>query len=360
MARGVTVISRTGETTLEVSAIRAVDGDPSSAWATPTHDLPQSMTIALPARSRIDKVGIVTARKPAFGAGQVMFERTVDGSSFMPLRTIVCARTNDPQWFDVTPSEATGLRVTILDDPAASNVHSYSILARGTELEAPHLGDISGCWTINGYRARFARRQAHVTGVLELGRQPLQFDGDFDGRTYRLSWIRGNDYGLALFTVSPDSRHLSGIEWHEEAIPLFYGDSWFGAHGDCSPTAYDATTPVKLLQRTGRYSLFGIRFRDDGSIDATESTVTLARLKAFLATATEVRLVAHEFRRPDAAANRNFAQRELDALRQHLERSGAKLTGVTFVNRGSDNPRQAPFNELQRALYSTIDLEIRK
>src|SRR6266571_8747227 len=79
LAHGSTVVSRTGEVLLDFSALRAVDGDPGSFWLSPMHDLPQSMVIALPARSRIDRVGIRTLPKGAFTPNHVTFETSIDG-----------------------------------------------------------------------------------------------------------------------------------------------------------------------------------------------------------------------------------------------------------------------------------------
>jgi len=36
------------------------------------------------------------------------------------------------------------------------------------------------------------------------------------------------------------------------------------------------------------------------------------------------------------------------------------VQNVTFVARGSDAPRQNPDNDMMRAIYSTVDLEIRR
>jgi hypothetical protein len=224
-------------------------------------------------------------------------------------------------------------------------VRLYSVLARGSEVEPPHPGDITGCWSINGRNARFLRRGSRVIGVLEVGKQQIRFDGGFDGRIYRLNWIRGNDYGMALLTVAPDGQRLSGLQWHEEAIPMFFGDSWFGEKLTCSATIADSEEVVAaMLRRTGRYSLY--------SIDPQLLTRILG--------AGKVRFVAHEFRQPTPEKNREFAQRELEALRRQLQAAGAKLDGVAFVAQGSDAPRQKPVTEAMRALYSTVDLEIQR
>jgi len=345
LAHGGTVVARTGEAMLEVSALRAIDGEPGSFWMSPPHDLPQSMVIALPARSRIDKAGIRTIGKGAFTANHVTFETSIDGRTFTPAITIKSADTSDAQWFDIKPAEAACLRVTMVDSVLRSHdVRLNSVLARGAELEPAHPGDITGCWSINGEQARFARRGAHVVGILETRKEPMRFDGGFDGRIYRLNWIRGNDHGMTLLTVAPDGLHLSALNWHEEAIPMFLDTSWFGEKLTCSASIADsAEVAVALLHRTGRFSLYD-----------------RADLPRLLRESASVQFVAHEFRFPTAEQNREASKHELAALQQQLQSAGVEVSKITFVAKGSDAPRQQPVTEAMRALYSTIDLEIRR
>jgi hypothetical protein len=340
MAHGGTVVSRTGEALLDASALQTIDGHPGSFWMTPVHDVPQTITVALPARSRIEKLGIRTVAKGDFGTNHVTFEVSTDGRAFSQLASIKSAATDDAQWFDVRPVDAAYVRVTIVDSTIPDHdVRLYSLLVHGTELEPARAGDITGCWTINGEQARFSRRGSHVVGILQTGKEPMRFEGAFDGRIYRMSWIRGNDYGMTLLNVSPDGQHLSAANWHEEAIPLFFDTSWFGERNRCSMQIPDSSqVAAALLRRTGRYSLYG------------DSDV-LPLLKLF----PTFRFVAHEFRFPSAKENHDAAERALAPLRKQFEGQS-----IEFVAAGSDNPRQRPDTESMRVLYSTIDVEIRR
>jgi len=331
IAHGATVVSRTGEAFLGASALRATDGHPGTFWMTPLADLPQSMVVALPSRSRIDRVGIRTFIEGGFAANRVAFEGSSDGKTFLPIIAIKSASTNDAQWFDVKPIELSSIRVTMIDGAVENHdLRLYSILATGKELEPARPGDIAGCWTINGEQARFQRHGSYVIGVLQTGKEPMRFDGAFDGRIYRLSWIRGNDYGMALITVSPDGQHLSGLNWHEEAIPMFFDTSWFGERSKCALPIREPAAAI--LQRTGRLSLYG----------RTELPITPS---------AQFRFVAHEFRFPTAKENHDAAERACEPWAKR---------GFACIAAGSDNPRQDPVTESMRALYSTVDVEIRR
>jgi len=362
IARGTAVVDRTGEALFDVSAINTIDGDYGSYWLTPPHDFPQSVTLSLPARSRIDRVGIRTMQRASLAANHVQFETSLDGKTWKPLTTIQSSDTPDAQWFDVPAAEARQMRVTLLDsvDPQR-DVRLHSILARGTELEPPRLGSIDGCWALNGRAAAFSQRASHVLGALAIGNQPLYLDGGTDGRLYRFVWIRGNDYGLAAVAVAPGGKRLSAMEWHEEAIPMFLGEPWFGERGTCAAPELRTDVPLALLRRVGRYSAFGLRFKTGDSLDPDESRDALDALVRIIASLrVPARIVVHELREPTPAANKARAERELASVRSALAASGADLRRVTFVAAGSDAPRQQPVTEIMRTIYSSVDLEIQR
>jgi hypothetical protein len=335
IAHGATVISRTGETFLQVGADAAIDGDPATFWGNPPRDLPQSVVIGLAARARIERVGLRTPKRLA--ANHVQFEGSLDGATWRPIATIAAAQNDGPQWFNVPPAEASLLRVTMVDGRSTPDVRLLSILVAGKELEPARAGSIDGCWSVNGSPAWFEQRGGRIAGVVTVGKEPVYLDGGAAGRVYRFVWVRGNDYGLALITVSADGKHLTGLPWHEEAITMFRGESWFGercAAGAPHPAVRD-DVPLALLRRVGRYSVFG-GFIPHLSIP--------------------MQIVVHEFREPTPEANKQRAQRIADALQQVLH---APPT-VSFVAAGSDNPRQKPITEAMRLMYSSVDIEIRR
>ena len=359
LTRGAVVTDRTGELFLDASAIRAIDGDPGSFWMSPPADLPQTITIALPARSRIDKVGIRS--DPSYPANHIRFDSSGDGRAFTPLASVMAIRTSDAQWFNVPATELAYLRVTALDtmQPSA-DVRLQSILARGVELEPIHARNLAGCWLMNGEIGAFHGRGARATGAVQTGKELMQLEGGFDGRIYRFNWIRGNDYGYALLAIAPGDQRLNAMTWHEEAIPLFFGEAWFGERAQCNgEPAVETDTAERFLRRAGRYSLFGLRFDENGALDAGASADPLQWLTRMSSTA-DMQLVAHEFRRENSAANRAFAERELQSLRNALQNAGANLKRITYVAKGSDGPRQRPETDAMRSLYSAVDVEIRR
>jgi hypothetical protein len=359
VARGATIVSRTGEAMLIVSAIATIDGEIGTFWTPPPHDYPQSIVIAFAAPSRIDRVGFRSLAALHAEANHVTFERSLDGANWLPLATMTTRHVSTAQWLDVAPAEAAYLRVTIPD--AAYDGHDariHSLLAHGTELAASKNAPIDGCWSINGEAAKFVQHGARVSGVVEQNKQPLFLAGGSNGRIWRFNWIRGNDYGYTALTVSPDGKHLSALNWHEEAIPLFTAFPWFGDRGGCAATPLRDDVPIALLRRAGRVSLFALQFDANGNLLAEASREELQSLANIIrGVPVPLRIIAHEFRQ-DPRRNKEITEREIASIRAAL--ANVDLARVEFIAAGSDSPRQVPESDAARAIYSSVDVEVRR
>jgi hypothetical protein len=359
VTRGATIVSRTGEAMLITSAIATIDGEIGTFWTPPPHDYPQSIVIALAAPSRIDRVGFRSLAASHAEANHVTFERSVDGANWLPLATMTTHHVSTAQWLDVAPAEAAYLRVTIPDAAYAEHdARVHSLLARGTGLALPKNAPIDGCWSINGEAAKFTQHAARVTGVVEQNKQPLFLTGGSNGRIWRFNWIRGNDYGYTALTVSPDGKHLSALNWHEEAIPLFTAFPWFGDRGGCAATPLRDDVPIALLHRAGRVSLFALQFDENGNLLADASREELQSMASIIrGVPGPLRVIAHEFRQ-DSKRNKEITEREIASVRAAL--ANFDLTRVEFVAAGSDSPRQVPESDAARAIYSSVDVEVRR
>jgi hypothetical protein len=359
VARGATIVFRTGEALLTTSAMNTIDGEIGTFWTPPPHDYPQSIVIALAAPSRIDRVGFRSLTGKHAEANHVTFESSLDGANWQPLAAMTSRRIDQAQWTDVAPAEAAYLRVTIPDAAYADHeARIHSLLARGTELAAPKNAPIDGCWSINGEAAKFAQRGTRAMGVVEQDKKPLFLAGGFNGRIGRFNWIRGNDYGFTVLNVSPDGKHLSALNWHEEAIPIFTAFPWFGDRGDCAATPIRDDVPIALLHRAGHVSLFALQFDANGNLLPDPSREELQSLASIIrGVPVPLRIVAHEFRQ-DSKRNKEIAEREIASIRAAL--ANVDLARVEFVAAGSDSPRHVPESDAARAIYSSVDVEVRR
>src|SRR5256885_381888 len=330
LGRGSTVASRPGEAVLESSALAAIDGDPASSWINMPKDFPQSLVVALAAPARIEAIGLRTLAKAAYIPKKIVVETSMDGRTFQPRATFQPKPSDAPQWLDVQPVDAAFVRVTLAEPSVEGEGALNSILVRGRELAPARGGTIDGCWTVNGRRAAFQSRGAHAAGAMQYAHDTLYFDGGSNGTLQRFEWIRGAEYGYAAIAVSPDGLHLNGIQWHEEAVPLFFGDAWFGDRETCA-LEINGDVAHEFLKRVGRHSLYALRFAPDGTLDAAASEEGLRSLVGLLRETAKPRLVAHEFRERTPAANRARAQRALDSLMKALQNAGIEPHRVTLV-----------------------------
>jgi hypothetical protein len=107
--------------------------------------------------------------------------------------------------------------------------------------------------------------------------------------------------------------------------------------------------------------MFGLQFDQNGELIAGPSGEELQALADIIRKApVPLRLVAHEFRQPVATRNKQFAEHEIASVRKALEGLGVDLARVDFLAAGSDSPRQTPATDAARAIYSSVEVEVRR
>ncbi|HEX7191636.1 MAG TPA: discoidin domain-containing protein, partial [Thermoanaerobaculia bacterium] len=338
-----------------------IDTANGTAWVTPADDTTQTVVLSLPARARIDRAGIVSTSVSS-AARDVRFEFSLDGENFTQSVMLNAGLVEGEQSVGVTPPvEAQYVRLSTLKGYSA-HVLIREAVVNGSFLGQPAAGAIDGCWSINGQPATFHSEGATVTGYAG-GTNDTTLDGGSDGRFYRFAWTRDKQYGLAALSVTPDGKHLAAIVWHEQAIDIeqFYADDWLGERGACPP-AKEADVFAAYLQRFGYFPLYALRFADDGALDDAASATALARVTKLIVANPQlsVRFVAHELTHPSPRENLAVAQKRIATLRDALSRRGVAVAKVEFIAMGEERPRRAGTNPLIRAMYSSVDLELRR
>ena len=362
MSRGASVVSRTAELDLLHSAIRLIDTAGGSGWVTPSNDPVQSAVLSLPARARIDHAGILTTRL-ASGARDVRFDFSLDGEHFTRSVTMTAAQQDNPQLVAVNPPvEAQYVRVSPLNG-RGNYVFIRKAIVNGTFLAPPAAGAIDGCWSVNGQPATFRSDHALVFGHVG-GADDTDLEGGSDGRFYRFAWTRDKEYGLAAMSVTPDGKHLASLVWHEQAIegPAFYANDWLGDRAGKDCPKLDVNIFGTYLQRFGYFPLYALEFGDDGTLDDAASSPTLARVTSLLTANRQLRVafVAHELTHASPGENLAVAQRKIATLREALLRRGVDLANVQLMAAGEEHPRRPATSALTRAMYSSVDLELRR
>ncbi len=353
LAYGASVVSRTAESMLDFAAVRAIDGDPGSYWLSPPEDVRQTLTFSLPARSRLTQLGVQTSDNVKVAVREVRFALSVDGINFSPPITMKPAATLGVQLTAIPPTEASYVRIeTIAAGEKLAQL--ISVQARGQELKKPQ-PRLEGCWIVNGEPAWFRQQGARVYGSIG-GRHPIRLEGGSDGRLFRFAWVRGQQYGYAAISVTPDAKNFAGMLWHEEAIPLFFRSAWQGIRNPCAtPPSPPQNVLANHLDRIGRFPLFGLTFDDRNALDEARSSETLGALAAQLKSG-RFRLVSREYRYSEGR-NAEVAATRLNTLAAALRSRGVELEKDALVPLGSSQPRQDPSTAVMRALYGCIEME---
>lgn len=359
MARGAVVASRTGELTLENSALRAIDGEPRSNWVSPSGDPAQTLLFSLGARSRVDSIGASTT--PRYATKTVRYESSLDGKTFTPLATQTLQRIGGEQLVAVKPPvEAQYLRASTIDGYAPL-MDLTSIIARGAEVAPPQARSVAGCWAINTFPAAFFERGGTAYGWYEQ-RERTWLEGGFDGRVWRFVWVRGPQFGLIAMTMTPDSNHLSALKWFEDADPHKIGDSLFGDRRPCAapPPQFSVDVLRTFLERHRWLPLYGLRFDDANQLVPEQSAFAVAELARLIhdVAPRAVHITSRELRGASADADRATSQTRIESLRAELLRRKADLSRVTFIAAGRDDYPTAVWSEIMRTLQSGIEIQI--
>lgn len=346
-AHGAAVVSRTAELTLENSALHAIDGDAITAWSAPPGDALQTLIYSLPARARIERLGVMTRQRSSQQTRVVAFSVSDDGQNYEPLPPFKTAAADAAQFFDAAVARARYVRADVTEGSHFTVLQSIYVMGEWLEPRSVH--PIAGCWTINGFDARFVETNGRIAGLIE-GEERTIFDGGRDDATYRVTWATGPQWGEGLFTLSPDGTRLSGLRWHEEPTMVSSGSAWFGERKPCAPAPVETDHVLgRFMSGEGWYPLFA---QGDGRLEIIDDV--LRRVPA----PQRIKLVSRELRAESADENRRIAEARLESLRAELTKRRTDLSRIDFEAPGSASPRHPTSSLAARSLYSVIEIQV--
>jgi len=136
-------------------------------------------------------------------------------------------------------------------------------------------------------------------------------------------------------------------------------ESWFGQRSTCGAPIPHEDVATQFLRLKNRVPLYSLHFDGRGSLDETESAAGLDLIANFARqpASQKLRLVSREYRLADAEQNRRAAQARLDSLRSALHKRGIDAQRFEWTVLGSQNPPSKIETEIQRNLYSAIELQ---
>ncbi|MFN2238619.1 MAG: discoidin domain-containing protein [Thermoanaerobaculia bacterium] len=360
MLNGATVVDRTGEASLQLSAIHAIDGDHSTVWATPPDDLEQTVTIALGREVMVKRLGIhFGSMRTTQPAGALLFEGSLGGAEFTPLGTIEAQRQPE-NWLEIEPIAVSHLRVTILRAFAENSTSAQvpTLLADGETQLLPPVPDLRGHWRINNFEATISTAERVIQGVTTED-PPRVFRGAWDGRAVRLSWSRGLEHGVGLLVAEPEGKALNAIMWHLKAHPPFATPVWFGERSGKPEGVVTAPSIKDAFFRTeGRFPMHDLVFDGAALLPGSEQTLrSLVRLIEANPAGT-FRFAAHYVSEGTEREDIEMSKRRLDSLRGELERLGLAPDLAGYDAAARRDLRDLPWTQVELLLNNRIDLEL--
>lgn len=358
---GVVVVDRSGELSFDTSAIRTIDGDIGTAWCSPPKDHEQWVIFEFPALTRITRVGASNGRVNVIprSIAKLRFEGSLDGLTFTELRTVEIEPAKDDQTFEVPPSGVRFLRVTTLGNHGDALMTSVPTLhAKGEELAPPALPSFAGRWTVFGKTFDIAQEGSAIYGVAQMD-PPMIFYGAVTGRIARLTWSRGNESGLAWFSVNPSSTRLSGLWWWiGPLMDPWFGESWYAERsGDAPRFKVPISNIAEVhLKKSGKLPLYGLVFRPDGELDVEASRSAIEFIGEALAAfpAYRVRLEVVECASWEEAKNVPVSRDRAAKLSAALTRASLPASRL-LVEPVSRTDRKSLMNRL---LFSRVEFSL--
>jgi hypothetical protein len=360
MLNGATVVARTGEASLGLSAIHAIDGDHSTVWATPPGDLQQTVTIALGREAVIQRIGIhFGSLRASLPARALLFEGSSGGTEFAPLGTIE-AEPKPENWLAIEPVAVTHLRVTILEAFAEDAAYTQvpTLLADGETRSLPPVPNLRGQWRINNFEATISTAERAVEGVTTED-PPRVFRGAWDGRAVRLAWSRGLEHGVGLLVADPHGKALNAMMWHLKAHPPFATPVWFGERTG-EPAEVVTAPPVMeaFFKTEGRFPMHDVVFDGAALVPGSEQTLrSLVRLIEANPAGT-FRFAAHYVSEGSEREDLAMSKGRLDSLRVELTRLGLAPDLAGYDVAARRDLRDLPWTEVELFLNNRIDLEL--
>jgi hypothetical protein len=363
LGAGAVVIDRTGEANLDTTPLHVIDGQSESTWSSPGGDPLQSATFAFPALTRVESFGVSVAELPPFNVPKtISIEGSSDGQSFHEIGRVHPEPGKNSQWFPLTPSDITTLRVNIVEVPKGSESFTLqTVEARGKRLQPAQLPTLTGEWQINEKRASFRQQGRDVEGVVQ-GTKPMHIRGSLSGNVLPFVWTRVNQAGYGILTVNRESNRLSGIYWYEAPIALFSGGGWFGERR--SERGEFASLPLAemiavFLQVKQLYPTFQVHFDERGEVEGADSAAILEQLRDFAANNPRVnfQLNAQYFGRPSMQENRRVTDARVAAMRRFLTKSRPLPPNLQLGSIGGEVASDPPRTLTERVLYDRVELQ---
>jgi hypothetical protein len=361
---GGSVAWRSGEASLEFSAIHAFDGTDKTAWTTPPLAMgapPPHATaiVALPAKCRVTAVSITNATTFRHRATQsIAISPSMDGKTFGDRQTIAPKDLVLAERFPLVPADAKYVRVELMDQlKTAQMLDLPSLAIHGDRLEKVSPRRLEGTYEVLGSRGSFRQEHSRVRAEIAMD-PPMQIDGAWHGPTLRFAWTRGNKRGIGIITAPDDGSTFSGLTWFESASSISNAWPLFAKRVDASTLPVETSVIRQHLARDRRAPLPQIAI-DGEEVLAAQNESILKELRALVELNPQAgfRIVAASVLGETEPERLAHARRRIDSLARVF---GPAPPNLEFQAIAAPSPHESSDYLLARTMNSGFRLELRQ
>jgi len=367
---GALVVQKPQEYSEGWSAFWLLDDKATSGWATPENSIaPQTIVIALPERTQLDRLSFDTASIDGDGRGAKDITVEMSDASatagFQQIAAVSLQDRADNQSFPVS-AQVPGrwLRVVVKNNHGSPQyMELMEIRGFGKQLTQTPFADASGTYDTNYGKFHLKQEGTSVTGCYEHGDGLL--NGGIEGRVMKFMWSEGKDKnGPALMVFTPDGKQMFGLWWYEGQSDA-NGSVWNGTKisnevGSCphwSGTGAEAQM-TKDLEELGRTRIYGINFDTDSDTIKPESKPTLDKIVALMKAKPDwkLRVEGHTDSSGNDAHNNDLSQKRAASVKAYLVAAGIADARLTAAGLGSTQPAATNTTVSGRAQNRRVEL----
>jgi outer membrane protein OmpA-like peptidoglycan-associated protein len=367
---GALIVKKPQEYSEGWSAFWLLDDKATSGWATPENAIaPQTIVIALPERTQLDRLSFDTGSIDGDGRGAkditVEMSDTSATDGFQQIAAVSLQDKADNQSVPVSAQVAgRWLRVVVKNNHGSPQyIELMEIRGFGKQLTQTPFADASGTYDTNYGKFHLKQEGTSVTGCYEHSDGLL--NGGIEGRVMKFVWSQGKDQrGPALMVFTPDGKQMFGLWWYEGQTDA-NGSVWNGTKisnevGSCphwSGTGAEAQM-TKDLEELGRTRIYGINFDTDTDAIKPESKPTLDKITALMKAKPDwkLRVEGHTDSSGNDAHNNDLSQKRAASVKAYLVSAGIADPRLTPAGLGSTQPAATNSTVSGRAQNRRVEL----
>jgi outer membrane protein OmpA-like peptidoglycan-associated protein len=367
---GALIVQKPQELDANWGAFWLLDEKHDTGWASPENVVtPQTLVIALPERTQLDRLVFDTGGTDGEGRGAKDITAEMSDQSatsgFQPIGNVSLQDKADDQSFPLSAAvPGRWLRLTIANNHGSTQyTELFDVRGYGKQLAQTAFPNVSGTYATNYGNFHLKQEGTSVTGCYEYNGGLLT--GGIEGRVMKFTWRETNNFGPAMMVFTGDGKQMFGLWWYNGQTEG-RGSTWDGSRistevGSCphwSGKTGAEERMTKELEDLGRTRVYGINFDTDSNVIKDESKPTLDKIVALLHAKPDwkLKIEGHTDSTGGDAHNQQLSQSRADAVKSYIVAAGIDTARLSAAGMGSSKPVAGNDSASGRAQNRRVEL----